>query len=116
MFGGAIAALEVVTALDVEQRRENNGGGNNGRTENSAFEVASVLDGALELLAGEVTRAVNAAEVRTVDDRGGSRTVDHRHSGNKLKMLQRTNQMNRWFDGSFYLPFLKLISKSALLL
>ena len=87
VFGGAIAALEVVTALDVEQRRENNG-----RTESSATEVASVLDGALELLAGEVTRAGNAAAVRTVDDRGGSRTVDHRHSGNKLKCFNEPNE------------------------
>ena len=92
VFRGAIAALEVVTALDVVQRRENNGGGNNGRTESSAAEIASVLDGALELLAGEVTRAGNDAVVRTVDDRGGSRTVDHRHSGNKLKCFNEPNE------------------------
>ena len=89
VFRGAIAALEVVTALDVVQRRENNGGGN---TESSAAEIASVLDGTLELLAGEVTRAVNAAVVRTVHDRGGSRTVDHRHSGTKLKCFNEPNE------------------------
>jgi hypothetical protein len=57
---------------------------NGGSTVNSTVTVvAAVLDGALQVLAGEVARAVNAA-VRTIDDGGGSNRLSAVHNGSSI--------------------------------
>jgi hypothetical protein len=79
--------MQVATALDLVQRRENNG-----RAEISAAAIPSLLHTALELLAGEAATAVDAAAVRSVDGRGGSRTSGRTHSGNKLNCFNEPNE------------------------
>ena len=57
---------------------------NGGSTVNSTVTVvAAVLDGALQVLAGEVARAVNAA-VRTIDDGGDSNRLSAVHNGSSI--------------------------------
>jgi hypothetical protein len=86
MMGGLVASFGVVAA-GVQGCVDNGGGalgnffllnGNGGSTV-----VAAVLDGALQVLAGEVARAVNAA-VRTIDDGGGSNRLRAVHNGSTI--------------------------------
>ena len=82
MMSGVVASVGVVTAG--EQGRVNNRGGVFGNffllnDNGGSTVIAAVLDGPLQVLAGEVGRAVNAA-ARTVDDGGGSNRAVHNGS------------------------------------